>query len=115
MGSNVIVQTWQEEIVRDGNGEEQLKLRWKAGDVAPETWMDFEIHRWNGDKPERVATGNVNWDVCMNVRHDHALHFCEPEDVDRFARVLRRLYEIAAATIPRWDGPKAPDNATEPR
>jgi len=92
--------TWSEEVFED----DRLRLRWKLGEVSPETWMDFEIWKWNGDKLEKIGEGNVRFDGCMNAGAYFApFHFCDREDIERHGRALLRIREIAAETIPSWD------------
>lgn len=83
-------------------------------EVAPKPQLLFSY--WKGGTldgtpdPAQAATflrGSIKWDGCSNLRFDGQdetmLHFCGADHAAGVGRLLQRMYEIAAETIPRWD------------
>ena len=68
--------------------------------------MDFSQ---NGLEDAQVFVhGNIKWDGCSNLWFDEQdtgtmLHFCGRSSIDDFRELMKRLYDLAAEVIHKWD------------
>lgn len=40
-----------------------------------------------------AMSGSMNWDGCMEIFNDCGMHFCQSQDVDKFSKMMGRLYK----------------------
>ena len=92
-------------------GDEELPLRWALG--YNNLFMCFEIatlaHQGEpfSDPDDTEATGALKWDGCINweTSPDCMYHFCEPGDLDRLQRALRRVWTLGKVAMgDRYEG-----------
>jgi hypothetical protein len=63
-----------------------------------------------GTSPPEVpfANGDIKWDGCSDFYFDaqeHCmLHFCSKDSIQRMARMMQSVYELASTVMPAWDG-----------
>lgn len=60
--------------------------------------VSFDIYKDALPEPRLVADGFVKWDGCSNwsTTANHMIHFCDLDDIDRFALALKKCYDVAS-------------------
>lgn len=76
-----------------------------------EAVMDFRVEHTEENRAMHgvALSGTIKWDGCVDWRfqpeRDHdGMHFCGPEDVVAFTRMLRRIYDVAMGMFGEGDG-----------
>lgn len=94
-----------EEVGSMGEGDDEVKL---YGSFCGETWQEPESFDGASlDEMDPTLRGSVKWDGCSNwdFQPDNVLvHFCEPEDVQKLADVVKACIAKGEELIPAWMG-----------
>jgi hypothetical protein len=71
------------------------ELGYRINYTVKELWVEFEIWKdlCNGD--DKVASGYLKWDGCMNIQTDGIAHFCGEDAAANFGKLFTVIYDKA--------------------
>jgi hypothetical protein len=67
--------------------------------------MEWELMETNDVSSYMAASGHLKWDGCLNWQTSETCmaHACTPEDIDRFAAALKKLWSLGKGNIEHWN------------